>query len=191
MAAYLYPGAARAHFLTTWRLLHQSFIHSQSFNVELARPENLTSKFENICLLDEKKKKKKKKMKTGRLSRHSFYSLIYSHLKQILLNGSGECWPPLHSHVIIPKPHWRCHSVFPVWLQDWWDWSCLFKIISNDCNDFYRGKVTTLPLTQHPLLAWHCNCVALVACPAPCGSWLGLLILLLPQLLKRHPLQYV
>lgn len=43
--------------------------------------------------------------------------------------------------------------------------SYLFKIIGNDCNDFYRGKVTTLPLTQHPLLAWHCNCVALVACP--------------------------
>lgn len=43
--------------------------------------------------------------------------------------------------------------------------SYLFKIIGNNCNDFNRGKVTTLPLTQHPLLAWHCNCVALVACP--------------------------
>lgn len=141
--------------LITWRLLHQSFIHSQSFNVELARPENLTRKFENICLFDEKKKKKKKKMKTGRLSRHSFYSFIYSHLKHlnpILLNESGECWAPLHSHVIIPKPHWRCHSAFPVWLQDWWDG------LKKSVPTFLKSLVTIVMTSNEgkwQLCHWH------------------------------------
>lgn len=54
-----------------------------------------------------------------------------------------------------------------------------------------EGIVISPTITQHPLLAWHSNCVALVYCMAPCGTWLGFLQLQPPLMLQQHPLQYV